>query len=441
MMTRVCLVLFLVAVFIFYANGQSPQSVLLENVTVIDGSGKSAQEGMNVLVEDGKIKSITKEIPPTNVKVIDLDGKAVMPLMTNVHGHLGMSKGTTVGAENFTRDQILKELERYQSYGVGTVVSMGMDKELIFSIRDESRSGSIGGATVYTAGYGFRPPLASGSKETGMEKIYRPATPAEAVENMRELAALKPDVVKIWVDDTGVKPEIYRAIISEAHKHGIRVAAHLFYLQDAHLLIDAGVDFFAHSIRDKEVDDALISKMKAKGVIYIPTLTRDLYEFIFGKTPTWVNDAFFKAALEPGVFEMLISQEYQDRITNSPGYQKNRQAYDVALKNLKKLFDAGVLVALGTDSGAFPVRAQGFSEHLELQLMVDAGLSPLEAITVATRNGCKAMDISDQGSLLPGMRANFIVLNSNPVKDIKSTRSIHSIWKNGIQMSSGPFAR
>jgi imidazolonepropionase-like amidohydrolase len=439
--TKVCLVLLLVTVFIFYANGQSPQRVLLKNVTVIDGSGKAALEGMNVLVEGGKIKSVAKEIAPSNVKIIDLDGKTIMPMMTNVHGHLGMSKGTTVGGVNFTRDHILKELERYQSYGVGTVVSMGMDEELIFSIRDESRSGSVGGATVYTAGYGFRPPLASGSKETGLEKIYRPATPAEAVENMRELAALKPDVVKIWVDDTGVKPEIYRAIISEAHKHHIKVAAHLFYLKDAHLLIDAGVDFFAHSIRDKEVDDGLIAKMKAKGIVYIPTLTRDVYEFIFGTTPLWVNDAFFKAALEPGVFEMITSPEYQNKITGSPGYQRNRQAYQVALKNLKKVFDAGVLVALGTDSGAFPVRAQGFSEHLELQLMVDAGLSPLEAITVATRNACKAMDISNQGSLSPGMRANFIVLNSNPTEDIKATQSIHSIWKNGVQVSSGPFAR
>jgi imidazolonepropionase-like amidohydrolase len=255
------------------------------------------------------------------------------------------------------------------------------------------------------------------------------------------LAALKPDVVKIWVDDTGVKPEIYRAIISEAHKHHIKVAAHLFHLKDAHLLIDAGVDFFAHSIRDKEVDDGLIGKMKAKGIVYIPTLTRDAYEFIYGTPQQWVNDAFFKAALEPGVFEMIMSHEYQNKITISPGYQKNRQAYEVALKNLKRLFDAGVLVALGTDSGAFPVRAQGFSEHLELQLMVDAGLSPLEAITVATRNACEAMNIANEGMLSPGMLANFMVLNANPAQDIKATQSIYSIWKNGVQVSNGPSAR
>ena len=113
----------------------------------------------------------------------------------------------------------------------------------------------------------------------------------------------------------------------------------------------------------------------------------------------------------------------------------------MALKNLKKLHDAGVMVALGTDSGAQPVRAQGFSEHLELQLMVEAGLTPLQAITVATRNACLALKLSDQGMLLPGMRADFVVLNSNPAEGIKSTQSIHSVWKNGVQVSSGPITK
>lgn len=365
-----------------------------------------------------------------------------MPLLTNAHGHLGISKGNTVAPENFNRDHIIKELERYQSYGVGTVVSMGMDKELIFSIRDASRSGKIPGATVFTAGYGFRPPLGSRPQEVAMEKLYRPATAEEAISNIKALAALKPDMIKIWVDDMGgttgkIKPEVYGAIISEAHKHGIRVAAHLFYLEDAHLLLDAGVDIFAHSVRDKEVDDQLISKMKSKGTIYIPTLTRDAYEFFYGTAQPWLNDPFFKASLEPGVLEMIMSEEYKSRIVNGPRYQKNKDAYNMALKNLKKLHDAGVLVVMGTDSGAQPVRAQGFSEHLELQLMTEAGLTPLQAITVATRNSCQALNLSDQGTLSQGMRADFIVLNTNPADDIKATQSIHSVWKQGIQVSTG----
>ena len=425
------------------SSGQSAEVILLKNVSLIDGTGKPAQHNVNILLKDGKISSISKQAGSSNAKLIDLSGKTIMPLIMNVHGHLGMAKGATVAPENYNRSHIIKELERYQSYGVGTIVSMGTDKELIFSLRDSSRMGKLPGADVYTAGYGFRPPLGTRPAETSMEKIYRPATPEEAVQNVQELARLKPDFVKIWVDDMGgtvekITPEVYRAIISEAHKNGIRVAAHLFYLEDAHLLLDAGVDIFAHSIRDKEVDDALIAQMKAKGIIYIPTLTRDGYEFFYGTTQPWSNDPFFKASLEPGVYEMITSEAYRKKVADNPRYQKNIDAYKMALRNLKKLFDAGILVALGTDSGAQPIRAQGFSEHLELQLMVEAGLTPLQAIMVATRNSSTALKVKDQGILAPGMKADFVVLNENPQEDIKATRSIQAVWKNGIQVSNGP---
>ena len=148
-------------------QGQSPEAIMLKNVTLIDGSGRPAQKNMNVLLKEGKIVSISKDAAKSNARVIDLSGKTIMPLLINVHGHLGMSKGTTIGPENFSREQIAKELERYQSYGVGTVVSMGMDKELIFSIRDDSRSGKLPGAVVYTAGYGFRSPLGTRAAGNG----------------------------------------------------------------------------------------------------------------------------------------------------------------------------------------------------------------------------------------------------------------------------------
>jgi imidazolonepropionase-like amidohydrolase len=437
-----CLFITLI-VAISQTQSQLHEMVLLKNVTVIDGSGKPAQENVKVLLRDGKIASISHQHNSSDATVIDLSGKTIMPLLTNVHAHLGMSKGTGVVPDNFSLEHIIKELKRYQSYGVGTVLSMGTDKELIFSIRDASVEGKIPGATVYTAGYGFRPPLGTRPPETGMEKIYRPSTPEEAVNNVIELAKFRPDMIKIWVDDMGgttekIKPEIYRAIISEAHKNGIRVAAHLYYLEDAHLLLDAGVDIFAHSIRDQEVDDKLITKMKAKGTIYIPTLTRDGNEFFYGTSQAWINDPFFKTSLEPGVYDMIISEEYKSRIINDPRYQKNKDAYAMALKNLKKLHKAGVVVVLGTDSGALPVRAQGFSEHLELQLMVEAGLTPLEAITVATRNSSEALNLQQQGTLLPGMRADFMVLNENPEKNITATRSIQAVWRDGVEVSRGP---
>lgn len=443
---KVHLIVILLMSLCITGHSQTGQTLLIKNVSVISGTGRPVQQNVNVLIKDGKISSISGKITDTKAITIDLSGKTIMPLLTNVHAHLGMSKGATVTAGNFNNEHIAKELDRYLSYGVGTVVSMGTDKELIFSVRKASHAGELPGAIVYTAGYGFRPPLGDRPQETGMEKLYRPATPEEAVRNVKELATLKPDVIKIWVDDMGgstekIKPEVYRAIIAEAHKHGIRVAAHLFYLEDAHLLLDAGVDIFAHSVRDKEVDNALIEKMKSKGTVYIPTLTRDAYEFFYGTDRPWINEPFFKASLEPGVLEMITDEEYKKRIVGGSRYQSNKDAFAMALKNLKKLYDGGVLVALGTDSGATPVRAQGFSEHLELQLMVEAGLTPLQVITIATRNACQVLRLQDQGTLAPGKSADFIVLNADPSNDITKTQSIAAVWKKGVKVSDGPLRK
>jgi imidazolonepropionase-like amidohydrolase len=430
-------ILLLILVTHSKGQGQSSETLLIKGVTLIDGTGKPAQKNVNVEIRNNKISAISSKAPLKGSRVIDLSGKTIMPLITNVHGHLGMA------TDKYTPAQIAKELERYLLYGVGTVVSMGTDKETIFAVRDSSRAGRLPGADVYTAGYGFRTPLGNNPQETGMEKVFRPATPAQAMQNVQELARLKVDMVKIWVDDMGgttekMKPEVYRAIIAEAHRNGLPVAAHLYYADDAHQLIDAGVDIFAHSIRDEEVDDALISKMKTKGIVYIPTLTRDGYEFFYGDQPAWLKDPFFKASLELGVFETLTSEEYRKKEANNPGRQKNMKAYNVALRNLKKIHAAGILVAFGTDSGAQPRRVQGFSEHLELQLMVEAGLTPSEVIAIASRNSCQVLKLKDQGTLEPGMNADFMVLNQNPLDDIKATRTIHSVWKKGAMVNNGP---
>ena len=159
--------------------------------------------------------------------------------------------------------------------------------------------------------------------------------------------------------------------------------------------------------------------------------------FFYGTSQPWLNDQFFKASLEPGVLDMIMGAEYKKRIVNNPRYQANKDAYSMALKNLKKLHDADVLVAMGTDSGAQPVRAQGFSEHLELQLMVEAALTPMEAIVVATRNASNVLRLKEQGVLSPGMRADFLVLSSNPENDIKATQKIEAVWKNGVEVSKG----
>lgn len=430
-------------------NSATNQSlILLEHVRLIDGNGGAPVEDTRLLIKDGKIAAIGADITDENATVINLDGKTVMPALISAHSHIGTLKGTSTKPENYTEDNILAQLKRYESYGVLHIMAMGTDRPLLFEtgLRDRSLKGEIPGARIHSAGYGFGVPNGAPPLGFAMDKVFRPATAAQVALQMDSLAQLKPDMVKIWVDDFNGKypakmqPEIYKAIIQEAHQHNLRVAAHVYYLSDLEKLVAAGVDIIAHSVRSNLIDDATIAQMKAQQVIYIPTLSLDEYAYIYAQQPEWINNEFFKKSLEPGVYEMITSEQYRNDLKNAPNYALNMKAFETAKQNLLRLYKAGVLIAMGTDSGATPVRAQGFSEHLELQLMTEAGLSPLEAITVATKNAATALKVQQQyGTLEPGKVADLIILNGDPVKDIKNTREIVAVYKDGKEVSKGPL--
>ena len=432
----------------FLSSPCQAQKTVLKNITLIDGTGAPARKHMNILVEADRISGIVPDNQkiPAGFQVKDYSGKTIMPALICAHAHIGVLEGTKIEAENYTRDNILRQLKRYEQYGVDALLCMGTDRPLIFQgFRDSSQAGKLPGARLYSAGYGFAVP-SSPPGGSWTSQLFRPATVEQVPAEMDSLAELHPTVVKMWVDDFGghaqkMKPEIYQAIIREAHKHGIKVAAHLYYLEDAHKLVAAGLDIIAHSIRDKVVDDELLKEMKEKGVAYIPTLTRDESTYIYAENPGWMSSAFFKASLEPGVYEMISSRAYQDKIKNSTAYLQNKQAVEIAMQNLKKITDAGILVVMGTDSGAEPSRAQGFCEQWELESMVQAGLTPLQAIEAGTKNAAVLLRISDRyGTLEPGKKADFIVLNESPERNILNTRKIRGIWKDGKEVSQGPLS-
>lgn len=432
--------------FAWKAPKEYSNAILLKDATVIDGNGGTPALHTDLLIRGDSIAAIGHNLSIPGVKIINLSGKTVMPSLICSHVHVGLLKGTVNSAANYTRDNILAQLAKYESYGVGTILVMGSDRPLIYNgLLDSSASGLLPGTRMHSAGYGFGVPQGAPPVEMGIDRVYRPVTAMQVPGEIDSLAELKPDVVKLWLDDFGGKykkmdPTVYQAIIREAHKHNLRVAAHLYYLSDARKLVAEGVDIIGHSIRDSVIDDALIQQMKARNVVYIPTLSLDEFAYIYARKPEWINDPFFKASLEPGVYEMITSQKYQDGIKNSPGFAKNYKAFETALKNLKKLYDAGVLIALGTDSGAIPLRAQGFSEHLELELMVEAGLTPLQAITIATKNSSEVLKINQRfGTVEKGKIADLLVIDGDPVKDIRNTRKIVAVYKAGKKVSEGPL--
>ncbi|MEI9976620.1 MAG: amidohydrolase family protein [Ignavibacteriota bacterium] len=228
-----------------------------------------------------------------------------------------------------------------------------------------------------------------------------------------------------------MSPEIYRAVIEEAHRNHLRTAAHIYYAADAAALVDLGLDVIAHSVRDKEIDPSLVRVMKDKGVIYIPTLELDESFFLYADHPDLLNDPFIAGALNPELRAMFASREWRDKVKNDPATPKNRASFDMAVRNLRAVHAGGVRIAMGTDSGATPLRLQGYAEHLEMELMKRAGLSAMDVLVSATSGGAAVCGVTDRGTLEAGKVADFVMLDDSPLEDIRNTRKISAVWHNG----------
>jgi imidazolonepropionase-like amidohydrolase len=252
-------------------------------------------------------------------------------------------------------------------------------------------------------------------------------------------ADAKVDLIKMHIfgtpDDT--PPAVYKVLIDEAHKRGLRVAAHLFYLKDAHGLLDAGVDVIAHSVRDQDVDAKLIADIKRRDVGYIPTLTRDLAIFVYESTPPFFKDPFFLRRVDFYGKQMtqLSDPAQQEKIRNNPEAQSTKKALEQGSRNLKTLADAGVTIGLGTDSGINLGQWQGYFEHVEMEMMVKAGLTPMQALVAATSGAARVWKLEQLGAIQTGKQADLLVLNANPLSDIRNSRQIHSVWIGGRQLA------
>jgi imidazolonepropionase-like amidohydrolase len=423
------------------ACGQQ-SSLVLQNFRLIDGTGKPPIDHASLLIENGKISRVLlrgASAPHTpGAQILKLDGKTVMPALINGHGHLGLTQGTSVAAQNFTAENVEHQLAQYERYGVTTVMSLGMNKDLLYSMRSAQEKGELGGATILSADHGVgvpngMPPAAM--TENG--RVYRPSGEEEARKDVREMAARDPNLVKIWVDDSLHKlpapdPKVYAAVIDEAHKLHLRVAAHVYYLGDSKRLLGDGVDILAHSVRDQDIDADAVSEIVRRKVFYIPTLQLEEAFFIYGEQPVWTTSAFFKSALNPALAAQLASSKYQTGVQNDPATQVHKMALRTALHNLQKLNTAHALIGFGTDSGANPYRIAGFAEHRELVLMVEAGMTPLEAIHSATAVAAQMLHIEEKtGTITAGKQADLLVLEADPSSHIENTQKIAMVFHNG----------
>ena len=428
------------------AAQEGGQTVALIGARLVDGTGQDPLENAALVIQGDTLSAVGPAASvkfPRDAAVIDCHGQTIIPGLISNHSHVGLVDGLSIKPENYNRENILRQLRQYEAYGVTTVTALGLNGSLFYELRGQQHAAKSPGADLFGAFRGIGAPL--GAPPAAMipvstDQLYRPETADEARTMVREIVAGHPDLIKIWVDDLlgtspKMKPEIYSAVIDEAHRAGVRVAAHVYYLQDAKAVLRAGADIIAHGVRDQPVDAEFIDEMKTRSTWYIATINLDECSYIFAEQPAWTKEPFFQNALQPALKVQLSDPAYLEKTLKSPRVPIFKKAVATNRANVKALYDAGVKVAFGTDSGAIPPRIPGFAEHRELQLMVASGLTPLQAINCATSRAAALLGLSDRGILAPGKLADFVVLTANPLDDILNTEKIAAVWHRGKKVA------
>jgi imidazolonepropionase-like amidohydrolase len=404
------------------------QVVLYEGARLITGDGSPAIENSAILVSNQAVTRIGKkgEIkPPPGTVRVDLAGKTVMPALVDDHTHLGWEiiKTGKIGTDTYTKANLIDHLQRYAYYGIAAAQSMGIDPgDVPYEVRAHPEPNA---ALFHIAGRGIAMPNAGPGADYWRPVAYGVSTEAEARKVVQELAAKKVDLVKIWVDDRNgtvpkLTPPLYRAIIDEAHKHNLRVAAHIFYLEDAKDLLRSGIDIFAHGIRDRDIDDEVIALFKRHPNVYvIPNLP---------DRETTDEDLKFAAETVPASEIEKMRKAIADRKPDA--VKRAHEFYGIQARNLAKLNATGVRIAFGTDSSA----TIGWAAHQEMTDMVAAGMTPAQVITAATKTAAELMKLDQLGTIAPGKTADFLVLDANPLDNINNTRRIADVYLNGKKL-------
>lgn len=396
-------------------SSPDPAVTAFTGATVWDGTGGTILEDATLVVRDGRVVSLEAGGDvPDGVTPVDLSGTFVTPGLVDAHGHV--SGRWAHGELDDEIQRVHGDLELFARYGVTTVNSLG-DGEVVVAARD-SASPTDPRARLRAAG-----------------PVITAFDPEAARDAALENAAIGVDWLKLRVDDnlgtTEKMPwDAVAAVLQVGEERGIPVATHLFYLEDAKRLLTMGTDMIAHSVRDVPVDDAFIDQLRESGVCYVPTLTREVSTFVYADRPDFFDDPFFTRHAPPSEVERLSEPDFMEEMAESPAAAGYREALDQALENVATLSDAGLPVAMGTDAGP-PGRFPGYFEHLELWMMVDAGMTPEEALRSGTAVAAECARVDDVGTLEAGKWADFLVFQESPLEDIRQTRSLERVYVAG----------
>jgi len=393
----------------------------------IPGDGPPVNDAV-MTIEDGVITKVGKKdefYAPKGALRIELEGMTIAPLLINLHAYPGLGNINSFGAQNYKRESLSADMNRYGYYGVGAVLAGGDSDGLAMQLRDEIKEGKVTGARLYSSGRGI---AAKGNSGKMGNIPILVSGEADARKAVGELADRNTDAIVLWAD--GMKADATNAVIDEAHKRKLKVFGEATGLAEAKNLAKAGVDALISSVTDREVDDELVSAMKEKKIPLAPALTALESRFVYAEKTPWLTEQSMREVYPASISSYLSDPVVMAKFKRDPQINAYRQEFATAQKNLKKLADAGVPIALGSGSGqaeTFP----GFFEHRELELMVGAGMAPLAAINAATSVSAAILGAEDLGTLAAGKKANFIVFGSNPLEKISNTRDIDRVFVNG----------
>lgn len=383
---------------------EAPQSTatVFEGATVIVGDGSDAIADAAFVIDGGQFVAVGaagEVMAPDGAARVDLAGKTVIPALIDTHVHLRVD-----------RESLIDDLRRRAYYGVGAAMSLGHDDgDAAAAVRENPLPGA---ALALTAGRGITRPEPGRS-----EAPHWIDTPEEGRAAVREIAAANVDILKIWVDDRRgqyekLTPDLYGPIIEEAHEHGLRVTAHIFTLEDAKGLLEAGVDSFAHGVRDMDVDDEFVAMVQERpNVVLMANMGgRGGYEDM-----SWLSGTLSGEELEAA---QAAHEEQPAR----------HEPFGIEARNLVRLHEAGMKIVMGTDGNA------GWRPHVEMRDMVESGMSPHDVIVASTGDAAEFLMLHDTGTIAAGKSADFVVLGANPLDDITNTRKIESVYLRGEEV-------